>query len=271
MVVFERPNELFGIGAAGVREPVRDVEPGHVAEILAPVDRLRAALERFIHVFGICTARVGSPHVAPHRTDEIVDRHADRDVVAAQDTAEQHLLVEPELNGGFGRVLTVRSVVAEHEHVGVRIPRLGQVRRVVSLSERMQVRADFLAAVSEQNLLEPLVRVRAERVVGDEEVPLLAVFEQFGPDGVREHRVGTGLAEGDAVRFRPGDVRVVRPDREEEGVIFFARRRNGQTDCRTQAPGEQVDLLLLDQPFCLGRPGRRFARVVAFEDHVLDA
>src|ERR1700676_543022 len=79
VIALERGDELLGIGRSGMLDAVHEIAPGLVAEVLAPIDCTHAGFERVVHALRVA-ARFRAPDVAPDRTDEIVDRHADRDV-----------------------------------------------------------------------------------------------------------------------------------------------------------------------------------------------
>src|ERR1035437_8260986 len=112
VVVLERLDEFLGVGRPRCVEAVDDVAARHVAQILAPVDCRDTGLEHLVDARRVA-ARFRTPDVSPDRADEVVDRHPDRDVVAAQNSAELHLLVEAELHGVLGGVLAIRTVVGE--------------------------------------------------------------------------------------------------------------------------------------------------------------
>ena len=116
------------------------------------------------------------------------------------------------------------------------------------------------------------MRVVSERVVGGDEVPLLAVFEQRRADGVREHRVRAGGAERHAVAPWPRDVRVVRSDGEEEdaGSPRRSRRPRGRRPTRGSPSSTSTFSCAIRRLRFVGAD-RRLAGVVALDDLVLDA
>ena len=118
---------------------------------------------------------------------------------------------------------------------------------------------------------EAIVRVVAERVVGRDEVPALALLEQRGPYGARKHVARARRAERHLVRFGARDVRIVRARREEEDAVLLRDRGDGESDAGRQAAGEHVDLLLRDQTLGFVRADGRLARIVASNDLEADA
>src|SRR5471030_3031386 len=124
---FERFNKLFRIRRADGVEAVHDVLRRHVAEVLTPINVRRFLLKICVTFCGGGAACIRAPNVAPDRTDEIVNRHADGNVIATKNSTEMHLFLQAELYGSFRRVLTIGPVVTKHQHIGIGIACLGQV------------------------------------------------------------------------------------------------------------------------------------------------
>ncbi len=216
-------------------------------------------------------ARIGSPHIAPQRTRELFGRKARGELVLAGDARRQHALVQAELHERRRGVLRVGAAVEDQERVGVGRARLHHVRREIGRADRVQVHAGDAAAVRVEDHLEPVARVGAERVVGDEEVPALRAAHELRAQRRRQHRQRTRLPEADFVRLRARHRGVVRPDRDVQHAGGLRVRRHRVADRRRRAAEQHVDFHVLDQATRLALADGRLRGVVADDELVLHA
>jgi len=173
-VVLERGGQLLGVGRPRAGDALHQRRRADVAEVVPPGDR---AVDRLLQTGGELAGFVAARRAPGYRERRPHDR-VERDGLVVEvlqiDPGELYRLAQAEVDELLARVGGVEAAVRQHQHVGIAVACLGQVRREVAGAQLDDVVPDLGAARACQDRRQLGIGVFAERVVGLNEVPLLA-------------------------------------------------------------------------------------------------